>query len=123
MNSSLITINLVVLNGEKYIRHCLDSVLAQTYPHELIELNILDNGSVDKTKEVIHDLEFRISDLGFAKFNLIESKLNGSFQWNQQSSKSRCKCFNYEYREWSTSPDSTAGASEPSHCRRKTGYK
>ena len=76
MSNPIVTINLVVLNGEKYIRHCLDSILTQTYPHELIELNILDNGSTDKTKEIIRDLEFRVSDLGFAKFNLIESKLN-----------------------------------------------
>lgn len=76
MSNPLVTINLVVLNGEKYIRHCLDSILAQTYPHNLIELNILDNGSTDKTKEIIRDLEIRISDLGFARFNLIESKLN-----------------------------------------------
>lgn len=76
MNNELVTINLVVLNGEKYIRRCLESVLAQTYPHNLIELNILDNGSTDKTKEIIRDFGFRISDLGFAKFNLVESKLN-----------------------------------------------
>ncbi len=76
MSDALITINIVVLNGEKYIRRCLDSVKDQTYPHDRIELNILDNGSVDKTKEIVQDFGFRISDLGFAKFNLIESKLN-----------------------------------------------
>lgn len=76
MSNPVITINLVVLNGEKYIRHCLDRILIQTYPHELIELNILDNGSTDKTKEITQDFEFKISDLGFAKFNFIESKLN-----------------------------------------------
>ena len=76
MSNSLVTINLVVLNGEKYIRHCLDAILAQTYPHESIEFNILDNGSTDRTKEIIQSLEFRIFDLGFAKFNLVKSKLN-----------------------------------------------
>ena len=76
MSNPLVTINLVVLNGEKYIRHCLDGILVQSYPKELIEFNILDNNSVDKTKEIIHDLGFRISDLGFARFNFIESKLN-----------------------------------------------
>lgn len=76
MSNSLVTINLVVLNGEKYIRHCLDGILAQTYPHELIEFNILDNGSTDKTKDTIRDLGFRISKLGFARFNFVESKLN-----------------------------------------------
>ena len=74
--SEKVSINIVVRNGEKYIRHCLDAILAQTYPHNLIELNILDNGSTDTTKETIRDFGFRISDFGFAKFNLVESKLN-----------------------------------------------
>jgi len=41
----------VVLNGEKYIRHCLNSLKKQTYDN--LEINILDNGSTDKTKEII----------------------------------------------------------------------
>lgn len=76
MSTPLVTINLVVLNGGKYIRHCLDAILAQTYPHELIELSILDNGSTDGTVDIIRDLEIRISSLGFARFNFIKSKLN-----------------------------------------------
>lgn len=70
----LISINLVVLNGEKYIRRCLDSVLAQTYPHELVEFNILDNGSMDSTKTIIKELASQFTD--FLKFNLIESDKN-----------------------------------------------
>jgi len=76
MSNSLITINLVVLNGEKYVRRCLDSVLTQTYSHGQIEINILDNGSTDNTLSIIKNLGFKIYNLGFAKFNLIESKLN-----------------------------------------------
>src|SRR3989344_3442206 len=76
MSNPIVTINLVVLNGEKYIRHCLDGILAQTYPSELIEFNILDNNSIDKTKDIIRGLEFRISDFGFAKFTLHERKVN-----------------------------------------------
>jgi len=49
MSTTFVTINLVVHNGEKYIRRCLDSVLAQTYPRELIEINLLDNASTDST--------------------------------------------------------------------------
>ncbi|MBI2068627.1 MAG: glycosyltransferase family 2 protein [Candidatus Yanofskybacteria bacterium] len=74
MSNPLVTINLVVLNGEKHVRHCLDAVLAQTYPHELIELNILDNGSNDKTKEIIES--FELQALSFKQFNFVESKLN-----------------------------------------------
>ncbi len=51
MTNSLVSINLVVFNGEKYIRHCLDSVVRQTYPN--IEVNILDNASTDNTAKII----------------------------------------------------------------------
>ena len=76
MSTHLITINIVILNGKKYIRHCLDGILAQTYQHDLVELNILDNGSTDGTREIIRSLEFRILALGFANFTLHESKIN-----------------------------------------------
>jgi len=76
MSSPKITINLVVLNGEKYICHCLDSVINQTYDHNLIEFNIFDNGSTDGTIETVRGLEFRILDLGFTKFSLTENKEN-----------------------------------------------
>ena len=74
MSNPLVTINLVVLNGEKYIRHCLGRILEQTYPHEFIEFNILDNGSKDRTIESINGLVLSIK--GFARFNFVESKLN-----------------------------------------------
>ncbi|MEK7154024.1 MAG: glycosyltransferase, partial [Patescibacteria group bacterium] len=64
----LVSVNLVVHNGEKYIRRCLDSVLAQSYPRELIEVNVLDNNSSDFTKEIIKK--------EFPEFNLVESEKN-----------------------------------------------
>jgi len=72
----VISINLVVLNGEKYIRHFLDSLKQQTYPHELIEFNILDNGSTDGTKSVIENFKLKILNSSFATFNLVESQRN-----------------------------------------------
>jgi GT2 family glycosyltransferase len=69
--SQVVSINMVVRNGEKYIRQCLDAILAQTYPHNLLELNILDNGSTDKTKEIIKSFKFQ-----FLNFKLIESGKN-----------------------------------------------
>lgn len=51
MNRPLTTINLVVYNGEKYIRQCLDSIRNQTYKN--IEVNIWDNASTDNTREII----------------------------------------------------------------------
>ncbi|OGN27594.1 MAG: hypothetical protein A2941_01185 [Candidatus Yanofskybacteria bacterium RIFCSPLOWO2_01_FULL_49_17] len=75
-----ISVNLVVLNGEKYISHCLESVLNQSIisnSRELeMELNILDNGSTDGTKKIIQDFVLRASDLGFTKINFTKSKVN-----------------------------------------------
>ncbi len=76
MSNSIVTINLVVLNGEKYIRHCLNSIKNQTYPHNQIEINILDNGSTDKTKEIIRNWKLEIRNSSFAAFNFVESKQN-----------------------------------------------
>jgi len=64
--SILVTINLVVFNGEKYIRHCLDSVKKQTY--DSIEVSIWDNGSTDKTVEIVES--------GYKEFRLFKSSKN-----------------------------------------------
>src|SRR3989344_4703789 len=72
----VVSINLVVRNGEKYIRHCLDAILAQTYPHEHVEINILDNKSSDRTKETIKDSAQKFRNVGFSKFHLAESDEN-----------------------------------------------
>jgi len=66
MNNPLVTINLVVRNGEKYIRSCLDSVRQQNY--ENYEVNIFDNASTDKTREIVK--------AQYPEFNLIEWKEN-----------------------------------------------
>ena len=71
-----VSINIVVRNGEKYIRHCLDALLAQTYPHEDIEVDILDNNSSDRTKETIKNSAQGFRNAGFAKFHLAESNEN-----------------------------------------------
>ncbi len=72
----IVSINLVVLNGEKYIRHFLNTILAQTYPHELIELNILDNGSTDSTKDIVENFKLKIENSNFVAFNLIKNQQN-----------------------------------------------
>ncbi|MDO8496632.1 MAG: glycosyltransferase [bacterium] len=76
MSNPLVTINLVVLNGEKYIRHCLDGILAQTYPKELTEFNILDNGSLDNNISIIENLKLKNQNAKFLKWDLIKSEIN-----------------------------------------------
>lgn len=46
-----LSVVLPVYNGEKYLRLAIDSILKQTYPN--FELIILNDGSTDKTEEII----------------------------------------------------------------------
>lgn len=48
-----VAINLVTWNGEKQIEYCLNSILEQTFQDFL--LLIIDNGSVDKTVNIIEE--------------------------------------------------------------------
>jgi cellulose synthase/poly-beta-1,6-N-acetylglucosamine synthase-like glycosyltransferase len=56
-----------VLNEESRIATCLESVLAQTYPREQIEVIVADGGSTDRTRELVAavaqaDRRFRLID-------------------------------------------------------------
>ncbi|MEK7506963.1 MAG: glycosyltransferase family 2 protein [Patescibacteria group bacterium] len=65
----MISINLIVRDGEKYIRQCLDAVLAQSCQD--FELIIFDNDSTDRTKEIINS--YHLSPI---TYNLIENPVN-----------------------------------------------
>jgi GT2 family glycosyltransferase len=46
----LVSVVVPVLNGERFLRESLDSILAQTYPE--LEVIVLDDGSTDRTAEI-----------------------------------------------------------------------
>jgi len=48
-----ISILIPMLNEEKYISHCLDSVLSSDYPLDKMEILLIDGMSSDKTREII----------------------------------------------------------------------
>lgn len=83
-NNPKIAVNIAVLNGDKYIERCLNSVLNQSFPHEQIQINILDNGSTDNTRLLIQDLEFRISNYDFPKVNFVMSNINHGMWGGQE---------------------------------------
>lgn len=46
-----VSVIIPVYNGEKYIRHAIQSVIDQTYPN--LEILVVDDGSIDGTKDVV----------------------------------------------------------------------
>lgn len=48
----LVSVVILTYNAQKYIKKCLDSVLAQNYPN--IEIVIIDNDSKDETKNILN---------------------------------------------------------------------
>ena len=54
MNSSLVSIVIPVFNGANYLPECLESILAQTYPHW--EAVVVNNCSTDRTGEIAESI-------------------------------------------------------------------
>lgn len=50
-------------NEEKYISNCIDSVLAQDYPKESIEIIFVDGRSKDKTRELIEGYQKKYDNI------------------------------------------------------------
>ena len=50
---SAVSVIIPCRNEEKFIAGCLDSILAQTYPKEKMEVLVVDGESTDKTPEVV----------------------------------------------------------------------
>jgi glycosyltransferase involved in cell wall biosynthesis len=48
-------------NEEKHIARCLDSILANDYPKDRLEILVLDGMSEDKTREIVANYEKRFS--------------------------------------------------------------
>jgi glycosyltransferase involved in cell wall biosynthesis len=52
-NKSFVSIIMPCLNEEKYIEKCLDSIIANEYPKDNMEIIIVDGQSTDRTREII----------------------------------------------------------------------
>jgi len=50
-----VTIVIPCRNEEKFIDKCLDSLIAQDYPKEKLEIFVLDGMSTDKTKQIVEE--------------------------------------------------------------------
>lgn len=53
------------LNEEKFIACCLDSVIAQSYPFDDMDVMVVDGGSKDRTKEIVEDYKRKYQNIRF----------------------------------------------------------
>ncbi|MGD9850781.1 MAG: glycosyltransferase family 2 protein [Nitrospirales bacterium] len=53
--NSVVDISVVVplLNEERYVGHCIESLLSQTYPKDRFEVIVIDNGSQDSSYAIV----------------------------------------------------------------------
>ena len=51
------------LNEEKYINACIESVQAQTYPFEKVDVIVVDGGSTDRTRDIVHELSNKMDNI------------------------------------------------------------
>lgn len=61
---SLVSIIIPCRNEEKYIGKCLDSVIAQDYTKDKLEVLVIDGGSEDGTKDIVESYAKRYSFIG-----------------------------------------------------------
>jgi mycofactocin glycosyltransferase len=58
-DAPFVSVVVPVLNGEETIRGCLGSLLRTDYPADRRELVVVDNGSTDRTEEIVRSLSVR----------------------------------------------------------------
>lgn len=53
------------LNEEKFIARCLDSVIAQSYPFNDMDVMVVDGGSKDRTKDIVEEYKRKYQNIRF----------------------------------------------------------
>ena len=75
-----ISISIVNLNGEKYLKDCLDSIKKLNYPQDKLEIILVDNGSTDKSLNLVSS--------GYPQVKIIKNGKNMGFAFaNNQAAK------------------------------------
>lgn len=59
----IFTIIVPVYNGEKYLRRCVSSVFHKNKTHQDFEMIVVDDGSTDKTPDILDEMEKELGQL------------------------------------------------------------
>ncbi|MBR4962018.1 MAG: glycosyltransferase family 2 protein, partial [Clostridia bacterium] len=97
-NNPLVSIISPCYNGEKYVSRYLDSILEQSYSN--IELILVDDGSADKTKEIVLSYQHSFSQKGYTLIYIYQNNGGQASAINQG-----LKIFKGEYLMWVDSDD------------------
>ena len=62
MGEKFVTVIVPCLNEERHIAECLESIAANDYPKEKLEVFVVDGGSKDKTREIIKKFQVTLLD-------------------------------------------------------------
>ena len=60
-HNDFVSVTIVTYNSGRFIKRCLESVLAQRYPN--CEIIVVDNASTDGTIDILEQFEDRVHDL------------------------------------------------------------
>jgi GT2 family glycosyltransferase len=75
-----VSVSVVNLNGEGYLKECLGSLMELKYPEDKLEIILVDNGSTDRSLELVR--------LNYPGVKIIENKVNMGFAAaNNQAAK------------------------------------
>ena len=80
----LVSISIITYNQKDFLRECIESALAQDYPH--LEIVVADDGSKDGTHEMLHDYQARYPD----KFVLRLAERNQGITANSNAAHFAC---------------------------------
>ena len=61
LNENIVSLLIPCYNGEQFVERCLINVLEQEYA-QYIELILVNDGSTDKTEEIIFQLQKRLDN-------------------------------------------------------------
>ena len=107
MSAPSVSIGLPVWNGENYLRECLGSLRAQTYPE--LEIVISDNGSTDATEEICREAAAEDARI---RYHREPSNRGAAWNYNNAFALARGEYFSWAAHDDLRTPDHTEACME-----------